>query len=189
VTLLTLGTGTVATAQATVAREGVDPTEELSPELISPQQVEPISAAQFGQLLKHHRGDVVVVNLWATWCIPCLHELPDFDLAQQRYAERGLRILGVSIDTLDRLEERVRPFFAERAPNLVSYLQTEADEYTFIDTIDPNWAGTLPTTYFFDRQGNLRETRYGRLLYRELEVKALELLDEEPPSRPQSPGS
>lgn len=151
---------------------------ELPPELVAPQQVEPITAPQFHQLLEHHRGNVVVVNLWATWCIPCVHELPDFDLAQERFGDRGLKILGVSLDTTDKLEERVRPFFAETAPHLVSYLQAEEDEYTFVDSLDADWAGTLPTTYFFDRKGVLRDTHYGRMLYRDLEKRVLELLKE-----------
>ena len=149
---------------------------ELPERLADPQQVEPISAADFGKVLESHRGKAVLVNLWATWCIPCVQELPDLDLLQQRFADRGLVILAVSIDDPAKLEASVRPFFAERAPNLVSYLNTEADEFAFAETIDPDWIGALPTTFFFDREGKMVEQHAGRLLYKDLESKVIELV-------------
>jgi thiol-disulfide isomerase/thioredoxin len=173
----TSGTGRSVESENGVALgKGLVP--ELPAHLLAPEQVEPIDAEQFAQVLASHLGKVVVVNLWATWCLPCVQELPDFDLAQTRYRDRGLIVLAVSLDQAAILEERVRPFFAERAPNLVSYLQTEQDEFHFVETFDPEWVGTLPSTYFFDRKGDLREAHHGRLLYRDLEAKALPLLDE-----------
>ena len=85
--------------------------------LISPDQVEPISAAEFAAVLEHHRGDIVLVNLWATWCIPCIQELPELNELQKRYRDRGLTVLAVSLDDPDKLEDLVRPFFKKRAPD------------------------------------------------------------------------
>ena len=150
--------------------------ESLPDRLLSPQQVEPITATEFAQVLESLEGQVVLVNLWATWCIPCVQELPDLDLLQQRFGERGLKVLAVSIDDPAGLEEKVRPFFSKRAPNLVSYLNSEVDEYAFAEKIDPDWIGALPTTFFFSRDGELHEQHAGRLLYRDLEAKVLELL-------------
>lgn len=147
----------------------------LSPELLAPTQVEPISTDQFRQLLEHHRGKVVMVNLWATWCIPCIQELPDISLLQKRFRDDGLVVLAVSLDKPSKLEESVRPFFAKTAPDLVSYLATD-DEFEFVSVLDPDWLGALPTSFFLDRDGEVQANHTGRLLFKQLETEVLELL-------------
>lgn len=148
--------------------------------LLEPDTIHPVTADQFQTVLEHHRGKVVVVNYWATWCIPCLQELPELDLLQERYRERGLVVLAVSMDDPDKLEDRVRPFFAKRAPGLVSYLATAGDDSTdFVTSFDPGWLGALPTTMFYDRGGELTDVHLGRMLYAEFEAAALELLEDD----------
>ena len=146
--------------------------------LLEPDTIHPATAEQFQAVLEHHRGKVVVVNFWATWCIPCLQELPELDLLQERYAERGLVVLAVSMDDPEKLEDRVRPFFAKRAPGLVSYLASaEGDSVDFVTALDPEWPGALPTTIFYDRGGDLDRIHLGRMLYAEFEETVLEMLE------------
>jgi thiol-disulfide isomerase/thioredoxin len=171
---------TLVSASAT-AQSPVAPSTPLPAHLLEPKQVEPITAAQFGRVLAHRRGQVVLVNLWATWCIPCIQELPDLALLQERYGDRGLQVIGVSFDDLARLETRVRPFFAEKAPTLISYLQAEADQFEFVTPLDPDWVGAMPTTFFIDRAGKVSKSHAGRMLYRDLEREVLELLDQPAP--------
>ena len=147
--------------------------------LLEPDTIHPATVEQFRAVLEHHRGKVVVVNFWATWCIPCLQELPELDLLQERYADRGLVVLAISMDDPEKLEDRVRPFFAKRAPGLVSYLaSSEGDSVEFVTALDPEWPGALPTTMFFDRDGELDNMHLGRMLYSEFEEAVLELLGE-----------
>lgn len=147
--------------------------------LLEPDTIHPATAEQFKAVLEHHRGKVVVVNFWATWCIPCLQELPELDLLQERYADRGLVVLAVSMDDPEKLEDRVRPFFAKRAPGLVSYLASAGDDSVgFVMALDPEWPGALPTTMFFDRTGELDNIHLGRMLYSEFEEAVLVLLGE-----------
>ena len=137
-------------------------------------------SSAFQKVLEHHRGKVLLVNLWATWCIPCIQELPELVELQKRYAERGLKVLAVSLDDLETLEERVRPFFAERAPGLVSYISAEEDSFDFVESLDSEWLGALPSSFFIDRQGKIRKAVSGRLTFRTFEKEILKLLDEEP---------
>lgn len=146
--------------------------------LLEPDTIHPATAEQFKAVLEHHRGKVVVVNYWATWCIPCLQELPELDLLQERYGDRGLVVLAVSMDDPEKLEDRVRPFFAKRAPGLVSYLASAGDNSVdFVMAFDPEWPGALPTTMFFDRDGELDNIHLGRMLYSEFEEAVLEMLE------------
>ena len=72
----------------------------------------------------------------------------------------------------------MRPFFAKRAPGLVSYLASAGDSSVdFVTSFDPEWPGALPTTMFFDRSGELNNIHLGRMLYAEFEEAVLELLE------------
>ena len=150
---------------------------ELDQSLLDPSQVEPISKAQFAAVLAHNRGKAVIVNLWATWCIPCRQELPELNLLQTRYEDQ-VRVITVSLDTPDKLETSVRESMAKAAPDLTSYLQTEEDEYEFIDLMLEDWLGVLPTTIFIDPQGRIVRSHAGRMLYKQFEEELLALLEE-----------
>ncbi|MCY3926995.1 MAG: TlpA disulfide reductase family protein [Acidobacteria bacterium] len=170
---LVLSAASLAAASPLVAEEAASVEH-----LLEPDTIHPATAEQFRAVLEHHRGKVVVVNYWATWCIPCLQELPELDLLQERYGDRGLLVLAVSMDDPEKLEDRVRPFFAKRAPGLVSYLATAGDNSVdFVTSFDPEWPGALPTTMFFDRSGELNNIHLGRMLYSEFEEAVLELLE------------
>ena len=173
--------GAVLLVAVTVALGAPVVAEEASTgHLLEPDTIHPATADQFRAVLEHHRGKVVVVNYWATWCIPCLQELPELDLLQERYGDRGLVVLAVSMDDPDKLEDRVKPFFAKRAPGLVSYLASAGDNSVdFVTSFDPEWPGALPTTMFFDRDGELTNMHLGRMLYAQFEEAVLELLEAE----------
>lgn len=143
--------------------------------LIDPPTVRPVDAKEFKQVLEHHHGQVILVNLWATWCIPCVMELPHLQTLQERYTEKGLRVIGVSMDDMAELEEKVRPFFKKRAPELVSYIQA-GDEQEFTDLLDPKWPGVLPTSFVIDREGEVRQTLIGRKTFQEFEQALVPLL-------------
>ena len=154
------------------------PPAQLRPELLDPKTIEPISADEFRRLLVHRRGEVLAVNLWATWCVPCVKELPDLAKLQQQYRQRGLRVIAVSVDDPEELDARVRPFFRDRAPGLVSYLQTEPDQDKFVSVVDQAWGGVIPTTFVINRAGSLKASLVGRKTYEEFEATVKPLLSE-----------
>ncbi|MFM5883995.1 MAG: TlpA family protein disulfide reductase [Novosphingobium sp.] len=90
------------------------------------------------------KGKPVLINLWATWCAPCVAELPALNrLAQQRGG--ALQIVTVSQD-MAKLET-VAPFLAAKAPRLQPWLDPEGELTTFFDTT------ILPTSIYYDAQG------------------------------------
>lgn len=149
---------------------------QLRPELLAPKTVEPISAAEFRQLLVHHKGKVVLVNLWATWCAPCLKELPELAKLQEQYKAQGLQVLAVTLDEPEILETRVKRLWHERAASLPAYLQTEASHDKFVSVIDPAWAEIMPTNYVLDRAGKLKATLTGGKTLAEFEAAIKPLL-------------
>jgi thiol-disulfide isomerase/thioredoxin len=98
-------------------------------------------------------GDVVVLNLWATWCAPCRREMPSLDRLQAELREKGLRVVALSLDRGD--VGKVRDFFEElEIANLAIYQDPEARAGRELG------APGLPTTVVIDRAGQ----EVGRLL-------------------------
>ncbi len=118
--------------------------------------------------LSDHRGQVVLVNFWATWCPPCVKEVPDFVELYGKYRERGLVILGISVD---RNPGAVLPAFIERHKINYPVLLDDgrvADDYGGITGI--------PTTFLIDREGVIRERYVGYRPKRVFEEAVKELL-------------
>jgi thiol-disulfide isomerase/thioredoxin len=109
------------------------------------------------QRLDQWRGKVLVVNFWATWCPPCLKEIPEFIRMQERYRDRGLQFVGVAIDQ----PERVGPF-AEKMGINYPVLIGALDATELLRTLG-NQHGGLPFTVVFDRSGTLAGSELGGL--------------------------
>lgn len=148
----------------------------LRPALLAPQTVEPLNAAEFRQLLAQHQGKVVLVNLWATWCAPCLKELPELVKLQEQYRGKGLVVLAVSMDEPDLLDTQVKRLARERAAGLATYLQSEADADKFVSVVDKAWAEIMPTNYLLDRTGKVQARLTGGKSYAEFEAALMPLL-------------
>jgi thiol-disulfide isomerase/thioredoxin len=101
-----------------------------------------------------HRGKVVVLNLWATWCAPCVDEFPEFVKLHNEYKSKGLTVIAASMDE-PRDRGRVVDFIAQQEAAFPVYLRSRGDLEQFFDPIDRKWSGAVPTTYIFDRRGKL----------------------------------
>ena len=106
------------------------------------------------QKLSNYRGKVVLVNLWATWCAPCIEELPLLDRIQTDYADKGVVVLGLAGDDDP---QRVRDFLA-KTPVAFDVLLDVGGE------VGTQYGITgYPETFFVDRQGRLGEKIIGPL--------------------------
>lgn len=100
------------------------------------------------------KGKVVVVDFWATWCPPCVHEIPGYVKLQEKYADKGLVIVGLS---LDRNKAAVPPFAKKYGINYP--LAIVGSEMTDL------FGGVegIPTTFLIDREGNIRHKKVGAM--------------------------
>lgn len=110
------------------------------------QEVQVIKLADLDKLLQKPEQGVVVINFWATWCRPCIEELPYFDKAQQEFADKGVTMYFISLDDVEILESRVKPFIKKKGLQAKVLLLDETDMNAFINRVDSNWSGAIPAT-------------------------------------------
>lgn len=116
-----------------------------------------IQVYKIDQLLQriHNPSDTVyVVNFWATWCKPCVAELPDFEKLSQTYSSKKVKVLLVSLNFKDELESKVTPFIKKRHYTSEVLLLDEVDGNTFINKIDTLWTGAIPATLIVSSKYN-----------------------------------
>ena len=123
-----------------------------------------------------NRGKVVVVNFWATWCVPCREEFPDLVRLEKTYRDRGVAVLGVSIDFPKDLS-KVEKFLAANRPDFPNYMKRSGgDDQDFIDAVDPKWGGELPFTVVYARDGKKARVLAGKQTYASFEKAVTDLL-------------
>ncbi len=105
--------------------------------------------------LEQGKDTTFVVNFWATWCAPCIRELPYFEKLQKEKSEEKLKVLLVSVDFRSRLEKSVIPFVKKHGLKNEVFLLDETDQQVYIDRIDKTWSGAIPATLFV--KGNNRK--------------------------------
>jgi thiol-disulfide isomerase/thioredoxin len=133
-------------------------------------QSEKVRIIRFEDLQKeinHVTDTTLVVHFWATWCKPCVEELPNYEKLSQEYAKKRIRFLMVSMDFPKDLKDKVEPFIAKNNINSEVVLLDEPDYNAWIDEIDKEWSGTIPATLminltmrkrvFFEGQANMEK--------------------------------
>lgn len=136
-----------------------------------------VDARGLAQRIARERGRVVLVNFWATWCVPCREEFPELSRLQQKYGPRGLQVLGVTTDFSSQIAA-VEKFLTEQKAAFPNYhKKSGGDDQLFIDAVDTSWGGELPFSVLFARDGKKAKSLSGKHTYREYEQEILKLLN------------
>ena len=152
-----------ATASATAGKATASTAATASAPLVGVRAdpVALVTAEQFSTQLAGYQGKLVVLNLWATWCVACLQEIPDLIALSQEFAGRGVKLVAVSMDDPEELA-RVTAFRDKHFPTFNSLLRNEPGMDTLVSRIDPAWNELLPTTYLIGRDGAVRKRLQGK---------------------------
>lgn len=95
---------------------------------------------------------IYVVNFWATWCKPCVEELPEFEKLERQNKTQLVKILLVSLDFKENLKKSVIAFIKKNAYSMECVLLDEIDGNSFINKIHLEWSGAIPATLFKNRE-------------------------------------
>ena len=115
----------------------------------------------------HFSNDTTyLVNFWASWCTPCVQELPAFERIGKEYGEEKLKVLLVSLDFPKQVESRLVPFMEKHNIQSEVMVLNDPDANKWIDRVDPGWSGSLPATLIYNRDS--RSFHEGTYTYDEL---------------------
>jgi thiol-disulfide isomerase/thioredoxin len=114
-------------------------------------KVRKLNFDQFEPYLHCQNDTLYVINFWASWCIPCRNELPAFEKINEKYADKKLKVILVSLDFPDQLESRLLPFIRSNKIKPEVILLDDPNQNRWIDKVDPKWSGAIPFTQIYCR--------------------------------------
>jgi len=118
------------------------------------QEAQKIKITDLEKIVSESRGPLIV-NFWATFCKPCMEEIPHFQKMQAKYEKDGLQILFVSLDLQDDYPKKVNAFIKKR--KMSTYFLDETNADYFCPRVDEKWSGVIPATLFINNNKNYRK--------------------------------
>ncbi|WP_155075880.1 TlpA family protein disulfide reductase [Flavobacterium sp. MC2016-06] len=130
------------------------------------QKVKLITIDQLQERIKNGKDSTYVVNFWATWCAPCVKELPHFERLNAEHKSEKLAVLLISVDFKSKLNTAVIPFVRRKMMLSQVFLLNESDPQEYINRIEPTWSGSIPATIFI--KGDKRKFVENEFTYEQL---------------------
>ncbi|WP_183556985.1 redoxin domain-containing protein [Mucilaginibacter sp. SP1R1] len=119
-----------------------------------PVKLDTIDAGGIANLVKNKTDKLRLINLWATWCGPCVAEFPELVTIMHLYRDRGLELVTISADDLTR-KDKALSFLKGKQASGPNYIYIGDDKYKMIEAVDAKWDGALPYTMLVDPDGKV----------------------------------
>lgn len=126
--------------------------------------------------LKNKNDTTYIVNFWATWCVPCVQELPDLEKINKNYSSKKVKVLLVSLDFVEDYNSKLIPFIQKHGLACEVVLLDEVNGNYFIPKISNKWTGAIPGTLILNNKKKFRDFFERKVDYKFLEekIKAIE---------------
>jgi thiol-disulfide isomerase/thioredoxin len=128
-----------------VAKEEIIKTEITTQKI----ELEIYDFAGFEPFLNKKDNKVHVINFWATWCAPCIKELPHFEKLNTEYANKNVEVLLVSLDFPHLYDSKLKPFITNRKLKSKVIALDDVHMNSWIPKVDKAWSGSLPATIIY----------------------------------------
>jgi thiol-disulfide isomerase/thioredoxin len=125
-----------------------------------PVTLGPIDGDGVVNLVKNHSDKLRLINVWATWCVPCVQEFPELVTINHMYRDRGLELVTISMDDTTARTKALQ-FLENHQSSSSNFLFIGEDKYQFIDAIDPKWQGALPYSILVEPGGKVVYAKQG----------------------------
>lgn len=101
------------------------------------------------QRIQSNNDSIYVVNFWATWCAPCVEELPYFEKLNKTHSGEKVKVLLINLDFNSRVETVAKPFVTKKNIQSEVYHITDTDPNLWINRVDSSWSGAIPATVIY----------------------------------------
>lgn len=142
---------------------------------LTPAKLTPVDEAGYTKLIAQHKGRVVLIDFWATWCKPCRAQTPELVKLEQKLRARGFDLITISADEPDK-QAAALTVLKDDGVEGPAYWKKVADDDKFYDSIDPKWGGALPAVFLYDRTGKKVRSFIGETPVQDFEAAIAKLL-------------
>jgi len=126
------------------------------------------------KILQKNNDTTYVVNFWATWCKPCVKELPYFERINKEYADKKVKVILASLDFPNKVQSQVVPFIKKNKLHSEIVLLDDADANSWIPKVSEEWSGAIPATVIY--KDDSRKFYEKSFTYEELKTEIQKLL-------------
>jgi thiol-disulfide isomerase/thioredoxin len=131
----------------------VEQTTEVSNTLKA--KIPSLDFSELNEFLTKESDTTYVVNFWATWCRPCIKELPAFEKLTADYSDKKVKVLLVSLDFPDKIDSQVIPFIEKNEIQSQVLLLDDSDANNWIPKVSEKWSGAIPATLIYNKNNRL----------------------------------
>lgn len=146
------------------------------PTLVHAQMVHSISFEQLQKKILETKDTVIILNFWATWCKPCVEELPYFEQLNKNYSSQKVKVMLVNLDFNSKIKTLVEPFVIKKKLKSEILHITDTDPNTWINKLDSTWSGAIPATVFYNSSQEKIKFHEGQMTYDQLESTILQYI-------------
>ena len=119
-----------------------------------PVTLENIDTAGIKELIRNKSEKLRLINVWASWCGPCVQEFPDFVILDRIYRSRQFEFISINADKLSR-KDIVLKFLQKNEASNKNYIFNSDNNPALVEAVDPKWSGALPYTLLVEQDGNI----------------------------------
>jgi thiol-disulfide isomerase/thioredoxin len=141
-----------------------------------PVTIKPADATALRELRANKSGKIRLINVWATWCGPCVSEFDDLVETNLRFRHRDFELVTIAAQFPDE-KEKVLAFLQKKHASTSNYYFGETDKYKLIEALDPEWSGALPHTLLLGPNGEVLYRQTEELDFLELRRKIVPALN------------
>ena len=127
-----------------------------------PVKLDSIDAPGLKALIQNKTDNLRVINIWATWCGPCVTEFPDFVNMNRMYRRRDFEMISISADDPAKKDKALK-FLKQSQASFTNYIFNTDDKYKLIEAVDPKWQGALPYTLVIEPGGKIVYSKQGQI--------------------------
>ena len=135
----------------------------------------PLNETSYVKMVASHKGKILLVDFWATWCVPCRAEMPQLVKLSEKLRARGFDLVTVSADEPAK-EAAALKVLAENSVPQPFFLKKADDDDKFYNSIDTKWSGEMPAMFIYDRTGKRVRSFLGETPMKDIEAAIQKLL-------------
>ena len=118
------------------------------------------------KIISERKGKPLLINFWATWCVPCREEFPDLVKFYSDF-KNEVDVIAISVDYPKEIETKIQHFLDKLNPGFNTYVYSERDQEALINMINKDWSGSLPATVVYNFEGKQTLFHDGKMSYEE----------------------